>query len=163
MKGFFSKFKDQVKDVIKTIEGEIASAGLVTMSPDPSLNPNELDEASKKRESGEKAFRPRSRTEVAKEYMESDRFFKLFLNLEEGIGKKDEPNEKTQMSLFSKERPTSISSIFYEKVKNSEKIDIGSQEIFELITSSQEPVTKENKPLVLISVIGFHHKKGTVV
>ena len=160
MKGLFNKFKDQVKDVIKTIDKELNAAGITGNPNDPS-RPLDSDDPSKKRE----AFRPRSRTDVTKEYIDSDRFFKLFQTFEDCLEKKDEAYEQTDFTLFFKERPTSISSIFYEKVKNCEKIDIGSQEIFDLITSSQDAtgVPKENKPLLMISVIGFHHKKGTVV
>jgi len=158
MKGLFNKFKDQVKDVIKNIDKELNAAGITGNSNDPS-RALDSDDASKKRE----AFRPRSRTDVTKEYIDSDRFFKLFQTLEDCVEKKDEAFDQTDFSLFFKERPTSISSIFYEKVKNQEKIDIGSQEIFDLITSSQEASSKENKPLLMISVIGFHHKKGTVL
>lgn len=156
MRGLFNKFTSQVKDVIKNIDKELNAAGITGNPNDPS---NSTDDPSKKRD----AFRPRSRTDVTKEHIDSDKFFKLFQTFEDCIEKKEEAYDKTDFSLFFKERPTSISSIFYDKVKNSEKIDIGSQEIFDLITSSQDATTGGNEPLLMISVIGFHHKKGTVV
>lgn len=162
MKGFFNKVKDQVNNLIKNLDIEGASPGLGIISSDATVGNIDTDVARRKA-SSERKFQPKLRTEIAKDFLDNDKLYKLFQTMEPNLEQKDEDYENTQFTLYTKKHQRSISSIFYDKVKNSEKIDIGSQEVFDLITSSQESVIGENKPLLLISIIGFHHKKGTVV
>ena len=94
--------------------------------------------------------------------MDSDKFNKLFEIMDTSAEQKDGAAE-AEMCFYFKENFKPISTIFFEKFLNSEQIDIASEEIFKLISSSQDKNFPEQNSLVSISVVGFHHKKGTIV
>jgi len=163
MKGFFNKVTSQVKDLINTSSSkETGSEKNNTKPAENSSFKMFSEELTKNLQrigfTNNQKLTPKSRQEIIKNGLNSQKCFQLFQHLEE------DKNGKVGANIYNKMRSKYISDLFNERKEEYRDVDVTSEDIFNLINSSQGPQgINHDNPLLCISVIGFHHEKGTIV
>ena len=74
-----------------------------------------------------------------------------------------ENHKNIDFNYYFKELTTLPSVLFEERINLNQRIDITSNEMTDLLINSKSLVNEKVKAVFCIALIGFHHKKGTIV
>jgi len=165
MKGFLNKVKTQVKEIIKSPQKEEKPEKTTKKYTDLSLRDFISEEFQNLRKGGfllNKKVNPKTKQEIIKGCLNSQKGYQLYQCLSQEAPKNEEMTQ-IDLNVYCKNpyQPTSLS--LQNIIKEQGKIDVCSEEIFNLLNRSQAVIINEETPLLCLSVIGFHHEKGAIV